>query len=158
MRPGQKADGETRYFQKEGCSVLEREAGSIFAPADTIEEVRHRVAGSTLIYGKSETSTFEGANTIEDSRWSGAVARKRCDPAKKGANTIEDSRSSGAVARKRCDPGRRKTNTIEDLEARVAKVTCFLVHFRIPAGAARIRGGGGGARIRKKAQSGYSQR
>ena len=132
VRPGQKADGETRYFQKEGCSVLEREAWSIFAPAYTIEEVRNRVAGSTLICGKSGTSAFEGANTIEDSRWSGAVARKRCDP------------------------GKRKTNTIEDLEAKVAKVTCFLVHFRIPAGAARIRGAG--ARIRKKAQSGYSQR
>ena len=71
------------------------------------------------------------------------MARKRCDPAKKGANTIEDSRSSGAVARKRRDPAKRKTNTIEDLEAKVAKVTCFLVHFRIPAGAARIRGAGG---------------
>ena len=91
------------------------------------------------------------------------MARKRRDPAKKGANTIEDSRSSGAVARKRWDPGNRKTNAVEDLEAKVAKVTCFLVHFRIPAGAARIREGGwegglkrAGARIRKKAQSGYS--
>ena len=46
VRPGQKADGETRYFQKEGCSVLEREARSVFGPADGIEEVRQRIAGS----------------------------------------------------------------------------------------------------------------
>ena len=84
------------------------------------------------------------------------MARKRRDPAKKGANTIEDSRSSGAVARKRCDPAKRKTNTIEDLETKVAKVTCFLAHLRTPAGAGGLKRAG--ARIRKKAQSGYSQR
>ena len=37
-------DGKIQYFRNEGCSVPEREARSLFGPANTIEEVRHRIA------------------------------------------------------------------------------------------------------------------
>ena len=54
VRSGQKVDGKIRYFRTEGCAASEREAGSVFGPA----------------------------TPIEDSRTSGAVARKRCVLAK----------------------------------------------------------------------------
>ena len=44
VRPGEKVDGEIVYFRSEGCAVPEREAASVFEPANTIEEVGHRIA------------------------------------------------------------------------------------------------------------------
>ena len=44
VRSGKKVHGRTRYFRSEGGSVLEREAGPAFGPANTIEEVARRVA------------------------------------------------------------------------------------------------------------------
>ena len=68
MRSGQKVDGKTRYFRTGDCAVPEREAGSVFGPANTIEEVRRRIAQSLQIYVIFETSVFGFANTIEESR------------------------------------------------------------------------------------------
>ena len=44
VRSGRKGHGKTRYFLSEGGFALEREAGSAFGPANTIEEVARRVA------------------------------------------------------------------------------------------------------------------
>ena len=44
VRSGQKVDGKARRFRTEGCSFPEREAGSVRGPANTIEEMGHRIA------------------------------------------------------------------------------------------------------------------
>ena len=46
VRSGQKVDDKTRRFRTEGCSFPEREAGSVRGPANTIEEMGHRIAES----------------------------------------------------------------------------------------------------------------
>ena len=68
MRLGRNVDGKTRYFRSEGGAVPEREAGSVFGPANAIEEVWRRIAQSLQIYVVFETSVFGFANTIEESR------------------------------------------------------------------------------------------
>ena len=44
VRSGQKVDGKTLHFRCVGCSFPEREAGSVRGPANTIEEMGHRIA------------------------------------------------------------------------------------------------------------------
>ena len=44
VRSGQKVDGKTRHFRSGVCSFPEREAGSVRGPANTIEEMGHRIA------------------------------------------------------------------------------------------------------------------
>ena len=68
VRLGQKVHGKTRHFRSGVCSFSEREAGSILARANTIEEVRHRIADWTEVYVRSRTSVFGIANTIGEAR------------------------------------------------------------------------------------------
>ena len=68
VRSGQKVDGKTRHFRSGVCSFSEREAVSIFAPASTIEEVRHRIVDWSKIYVRSRTSVFGFGNTIGETR------------------------------------------------------------------------------------------
>ena len=68
VRSGQKIYGKTRHFRSGVCSFPEREAGSILARANAIEEVRHRIADWSEIYVRSRTSVFGIANPIGEAR------------------------------------------------------------------------------------------
>ena len=68
VQSGQKVDGKTRHFRSEGCSFPEREAGSVRGPANTIEEMGHRVAECPKVYVGSGAPVSGMANTTEEAR------------------------------------------------------------------------------------------
>ena len=68
VRLGQKVHGKTGHFRSGVCSFSEREAGPLLARANTIEEVRHRIADWSKIYVRSRTSVFGFGNTIGETR------------------------------------------------------------------------------------------
>ena len=93
-RVGQKGHGKTRHFRSKGCFFPGREAGCLSRARNTIEEWKHRVATSAVIYVRFEHAISGIHNTHEDGALRiapGAVIHVRFEHAVSGVhNTHED--------------------------------------------------------------------